>query len=176
MTTETSHEHTTRVPESVSHPAHETPAAGNAMWLVALRLVLTGLGAGLIIVGSFGEWIGSAAGDQLSWRAFLAPDFDPVQPILILSAAGITIGIGILAILGLAFQSGWIARLAGALGLVAFTLFAIEVYRSNQDLADVRLGMWLILAGSVITLIGGFTTVTSKTANDRRVVVVDEDV
>ncbi|HZA60163.1 MAG TPA: hypothetical protein VE754_00595, partial [Actinomycetota bacterium] len=70
----------------------------------------------------------------------------------------VVIVLGLLALLGLAFRTGWLTRLAAALGVIAFVLFLITVYRAgaDRDLTDIGIGMWVILAGSVLALIGGF--------------------
>ena len=57
--------------------------------------------------------------------------------------------------LGLAFRSGWLTRIAGALGIVGFVLVAIELFRANGGQA-LQAGAWVALAGSVVALIGGF--------------------
>jgi hypothetical protein len=75
--------------------------------------------------------------------------------------------LGLLALLGLAFRSGWLTRLAGALGIVGFVLVAIELYRANGGQAF-QFGAWLALVGGIVALIGGFfgtrTVVTAAPA------------
>jgi hypothetical protein len=82
------------------------------------------------------------------------PETDPV---FLTSAGFVVIAIAVLALLGLA--GNWITRLAGALGIAAFVLFAISVYRAETTsafLESIQVGAWLVLAGSVVALIGGF--------------------
>jgi hypothetical protein len=52
---------------------------------------------------------------------------------------------------------GWLIRLAGALGIVAFALFLVEAIRGNvvNVIGDLQIGMWLVLAGAVVLVIGG---------------------
>jgi hypothetical protein len=81
----------------------------------------------------------------------------------------VSIVLGLLAIIGLAFRSGWLTRIAGALGIAAFVLFAITVSRaSNLSFpGSIGVGAWLALAGGVVALIGGFLgtrTVTATTS------------
>ena len=69
--------------------------------------------------------------------------------------------LALLGIVGLAAWTGGLGRLAGALGVAGFVLFAIQVFRaSGQHLAGldtrIEIGAWLALAGSVILLIAGF--------------------
>ena len=54
-----------------------------------------------------------------------------------------------------------LGRLAGALGIAGFVLFAIQVFRaSGQNIEGldtrIEIGAWLALAGSVIVLVAGF--------------------
>ena len=63
--------------------------------------------------------------------------------------------------MGLAARSGWLTRLAGALGIAGFVLFAIEIYRANMSASNIGAGAWVALAGSVVTLIAGFMTAWS---------------
>jgi hypothetical protein len=65
--------------------------------------------------------------------------------------------LGGVAILGLVPRSGWLTRLAGALGVIGFALFAVNVYRRSPfDLSDFQIGIWLAGAGALVALIGGF--------------------
>jgi hypothetical protein len=80
----------------------------------------------------------------------------------------VAIALGLLAVVGLAFRSGWLTRIAGALGIVQFVLFAITVSRAPGLTfpGSVGVGAWLALAGGVIALAGGFLgtrTVTTTT-------------
>ncbi len=75
---------------------------------------------------------------------------------VVTSIGSVAIALGLVAVVGLAIRSGWLTRLAGALGVVAFALFAIEVYRSASSLRSIEVGAWVALAGGVIALVGGF--------------------
>ena len=55
----------------------------------------------------------------------------------------------------MAFRSGWLSRIVGALAVVGFVLVAIEVYRANGG-QTLQVGSWIVLAGGVVALIGGF--------------------
>jgi hypothetical protein len=116
---------------------------------------MTLLGAAGLIIGSFMKWFQGAEGTKISMKMYIGSIHPTAQ--MIRSAGAITIVIGLLAVLGLAPRSGWLTRLAGALGIVAMVLFAIQVFRApNGTLSDVGLGAWVVLAGSVVALIGGF--------------------
>ena len=83
------------------------------------------------------------------------------------SSAGLVTAIcGAVIILGLAFRGGWLTRFAGAVALVAFTLVVIQMGRegSLDTLQDVGIGLWFVLAGGVLALIGGFFPSTRMVA------------
>jgi hypothetical protein len=141
------------------HETTNTPEAvvvGPGPGSVLGRVFLTVLGAAGMIVGTFLEWVGGEPATQLSYRVFFqpAPDADPV---FLTSAGAVIIAIAVLALLGL--SANWLTRLAGALGIAAFVLFAISVYRAESTsafLESIEIGAWLTLAGGVVATIGGF--------------------
>ena len=78
-----------------------------------------------------------------------------------ISLVGYAIVLALLGIVGLAARTGGLGRLAGALGIAGFVLFAIQVFRaSGQNIEGldtrIEIGAWLALAGSVVVLIAGF--------------------
>ena len=84
---------------------------------------------------------------------------------------------GAVIILGLAFKGGWLTRFAGAVALVAFTLVVIQMGRegSLDTLQDVGMGLWLVLAGGVLALIGGFFPSTRTVAASTATTDTDTD-
>jgi len=93
---------------------------------------------------------------------------------LIVATVGFaSIVVGLVAIVGLAIGSGWLTRLAGAVAVVGFILFAIEVYRSSAD-DMIGIGAWLALAGGIVTLIAGFFGPRHVITGPTNTVVVDE--
>jgi Mn2+/Fe2+ NRAMP family transporter len=121
------------------------------------RVILTLFGAGLLIVGAMLDWVNAIAGTSMSWEAFYRTTLSGGSR-FITSAGAIVIGIAILGLIGLATRGGWLIRLAGALGIVAFVLFLIQAIRADvvNAVDDLQVGMWLILAGGVVSVIGGF--------------------
>ena len=121
---------------------------------LGVRVVLTLVGAAGLIVGAFLTWIDGIRGTDLSidalWRTTFHSTGQFVQTIGFAS-----IVVGLVAIVGLAFASGWLTRLAGAVGIVGFVLFAIQVFRDSGS-HTWGAGGWLALAGSIVVLIGGF--------------------
>lgn len=149
-------------------------STGGAMSLGA-RIILTLLGAAGLIVGAFFEWIDGIRGIDLDIRAYWTTTFRPTNTFV--ATVGFTaIVLGLIAIVGLATGSGWLTRLAGALGIVGGVLLAIEIYRS-PNAHTVGLGAWLALAGAVVTLIAGFVgpTGTLAPASGNTVVVNGSD-
>lgn len=148
--------HTHETDAGVAQDTGTAAVVGPGPGTVMGRIVLTVLGAAAMIVGAFMEWVGGEAATQLSYRVFFQPNPD-ADTVFITSAGAVIIAIAILALLGL--SANWLTRFAGALGIAAFVLFAISVYRaetSSAFLESIQIGAWLTLAGSVIALIGGF--------------------
>jgi hypothetical protein len=152
---DTGHPHSTDV-VTAHDTTPEAAVVGPGPGAVMGRVLFTVLGAAGMIVGSFLEWVGGETATQLSYRVFFQPAPD-AETVFITSAGAVIIAIAILAVLGL--SANWLTRLAGALGIAAFVLFAISVYRaetSSAFLESIQIGAWLTLAGSVVALIGGF--------------------
>jgi hypothetical protein len=143
----------------------EVGPSGSGM---AARVIFTLLAAAGLIVGAFLAWF--SFGDQevpatiglngvdVSYSVFYSTD-DPFGASFATSAGLVTIVLGVLALLGLVFRTGWLTTLAGVLGIVAFALVLITLFRvEGQDfgIQNVGLGLWLVLAGGVLGVIGGF--------------------
>ena len=145
-----------------------------AMGSLSMRILLTLLGAAALIVSAFLEWFlgpSEIVGTDLTLRVFWPlGELGDTSPGFAQSAGLVAIALGALALLGLAFRMGWLTRLAGALGLVGFAMYAIRIYRTaDTGLLDaIGLGAWLFLLGSIITLLGGFM------GTARKVVVPEE--
>jgi hypothetical protein len=116
------------------------------------RLLLTLIGGAALIVGAFLDWTRNTAADNLSNRALVKIEFI-TQSDIVKTVGGISVLIGLIALLGLVDRTGWLTRLAGALGIVLFVLFAVEVYRSSQH--QLQVGAWLALGGGVVLVLGG---------------------
>jgi hypothetical protein len=147
--------------------------------VVLVRTILTAAGAGAIGLGAFLVWFRPAAlaGTDLSWRAYFSTGALQTTVDIFRSAGGIMILVAIVALMGLVFRSGWVTRLAGVLGLVGFALMTITIARAplvtagtttttagNGTLDAIGPGLWLVLAGSIVTVIAGFTTGVRRVA------------
>jgi uncharacterized membrane protein YidH (DUF202 family) len=132
------------------------------------RVILTLLGAALLIVGAMLDWVNGIVGTSMSWEAYYRTTLSGGSR-FITSAGAIVIGVAILGLIGLATRGGWLIRLAGALGIVAFVLFLIQAIRADvvNAVDDLQVGLWLILAGGVVTVIGGFLGGLKTVATER---------
>lgn len=138
---------------------------------VGARIVLTLAGAAGLIVGAFMAWIATLDGNELAVQALWRPTFHQTNT-FVTTVGAVMIALAIVAILGMAFGTGWLTRLAGALGIVAFVLFAVEAYRA-PGVNEIGVGAWVSLAGAVVVLIAGFVggptpgpTVVNEVVND----------
>jgi hypothetical protein len=149
------HDTAAPVEPDVTEPVEPGPVTAGA-WAggTIARILLTVLGAAGMIIGAFLSWSSGVVGTEIEWRVFFATEVDQVG--LLASAGFIVIILGGLALLGLVPATGWLTRLAGALGIIAFVLVLISLYRAQGDIADIEIGLWLVLAGGVVAVIGGF--------------------
>lgn len=138
--------------------------------LEAGRLVLTLLGGAALIVGALLDWTRDTAGTAITDRSLFKIDF-ATRSDIVTTVGGLAILFGLIAVFGLIDRSGWLTRLAGALGIVLFVLFAVEVYRSSEH--TLQAGAWLALAGGIVLVLGG--TLTPHTPADEVETVLEED-
>lgn len=101
----------------------------------------------------------------MSWRSVYQDSFAGTNDI-VQSIGGVSILLGLIAVLGLADASGWLVRLAGVVGIVGSVLFIIQVQRSSEH--SMQIGLWFALAGSVLCVLGGLA------GSERRSVIVEE--
>jgi hypothetical protein len=139
--------------EAERRPGVEVGPAGGGM---AARLIFTLLGAAGLIAGAFLAWAFGDTGVNVNYAVFYDPNNVQTEAGLVSSAGGVVIILGILALLGMIFRTGWLTTLAGVLGIVAFALVLITLYRLDFGIAEVDIGLWLVLAGGVLAVIGGF--------------------
>ena len=179
--TETTPAYTTPPPgeptEAVTGPEPAPTAAAVATTGFLLRAVLTVAGAAGIIGGAFLGWLQfdgqtGAEGIRAPVAVFWS-NLTDVDPASFTTSAGLVlIVLGLVALIGLALPTGWLTRLAGALAIIAFVLFVISVIRvSSEDtgglvelgLGNIGIGMWLILAGGILAVVGGFFGARART-------------
>jgi hypothetical protein len=132
------------------HAVSTTRSSGS---LVA-RVLLTLAGAAGLVIGGFLDWWHTTVGTSLDYKAFYQTTFATTDN-FVQTAGFVAVVLGLVAVVGLA-TTGWLSRLAGALAIAGFVLYAIQVYRVDTSLSAVSVGAWLMLAGGVVALIGGF--------------------
>ena len=133
-------------------------AIGDVLGTAGQTVLFTLIGAAGMILSAFLEWIrpDRALGAEVSYRAFYRASFS-TDAGLFRSVGAVAIALGLLAIVGLAFRSGWLIRLAGAAGIVGFALFTITMHRAGMDVpASLGVGLWLMLGGGLVAMFGGF--------------------
>ncbi len=146
--------------------------SSNSATAIGARIVLTLVGAAGLIVGAFMDWTRSFQGTKLDVQAFWTTNFQSTET-FVRTAGFAMIVVGLVAVVGLAMATGWLTRLAGAVAVIGFVLFAIEVYRSSaNDMIEV--GAWLVRAGGVVTLLAGFVGPRPVITPPTNTVVVDE--
>ena len=163
-------------PDPARAPA-AAPVSRTWSWAgLAVRIVLTLVGAAGMIVSLFMNWVRGQLATDISVRALFQTN--QVRNLNFVESIGfVMLVLGLVAIVGLAPRTGWLTSLAGALGIVVFVLLLVEMYRApgNLTVSDLDPGAWVGLAGSVVVLIGGFfgartTAVVTTTPGPRAVV------
>jgi len=137
---------------------------GAVLGTAGQTMLFTLIGAAGMVMAAFLDWIRpeNAMGTEISYRAFYRSTFSMNVP-FVRSAGAVAIGLGLVAILGLAFRSGWLTRLAGALGIIGFALFTITLRRAGMDVpAALGAGPWFMLGGGIVAMFGGFFATRPK--------------
>jgi len=149
-------------PVVVERPEESTtPTTVTSPARVVLRLALVSIGAAALLVGSFLEWVNGIDGIDLSNRVFVRADIQTTTR-FVESAGFVAMAIGLIAVLGLALVSGWIIRLAGIAGIIAFVLSLISLARVQEPSLPqgIGVGLWMLLAGSIVIVLAGFVPTT----------------
>jgi hypothetical protein len=142
---------------------------GWAMGRHVVRVLMTLVGAGLLLVGAFMNWVGGITGDRLSFEAFVRTGVPTVTEFW-RSAAMVMLVIGLVGLLGLATARGGLTRLSGALAIAAFALLAIQLARAGHlNFSQLDEGPWLALAGGVVLVLGGMPSTRRRVRERRRI-------
>lgn len=152
---------------TTTHGTSSGTAAG-----IGARIALTLLGVAGLIVGAFLDWTPSIQGTKLDMQAFWTMNFRSTGT-FVATAGFVMIVVGLVALVGLAMGTGWLTRLAGAVAVVGFVLFAIEVYRTSGN-HTIGIGAWVALAGGIVTLIAGFFGPRQVITAPTNTVIVEE--
>ena len=119
---------------------------------VAGRAMFTLIGAAGLVVGAFLPWVRGIDGNRLALSALVRRPFE-TEPNQLMTVGFVCVLLGLLAVVGLA-TSGWLTRLAGALGIVVFILLLIQLYGVQPSVLPGP-GPWLVLAGGIVAVVGG---------------------
>ena len=133
-----------------------TRGRGLGWAMIGLRVLLTLLGAAAMIISAFLDWADDRTAVNISIRSLWSTRFADRGGTFLDTVGFVMVVLGLLAIVGLAGSTGWFTRLAGALGIAAFVLFLIQVYRDDRTVGTLQEGAWVALGGAVIALVGGF--------------------
>jgi hypothetical protein len=147
-----SHSHADAAPGHDHDYAQETVVSSGPSGGVVARLILGLLGAAGMIVGPFLDWADGVRGTEIEFRAFFSTEAGG-QAGFAASAGFTLLVLGVIALIGLAFKSGWLTSLAAGLGLLACVLLVITVYRAGAGLGDLAVGFWVAAIGSVLALL-----------------------
>jgi hypothetical protein len=147
------HTHADATPGHTHDYAERTTVADRPGGGLAARLVLGILGAAGMIVGPFLDWADGIAGTEVQFRAFFSTE--PTGQAGFAASAGFTVMIlGIIALVGLAFRSGWLTSLAAGLGVLACVLIVVTVLRTEGGtIGALAIGFWIAAIGSVLALL-----------------------
>jgi fucose 4-O-acetylase-like acetyltransferase len=149
------HEH---VEQAHSHVS-AAPAAAARSWSwagVAVRIVLTLVGAAGMVISAFMNWAQGNAASDISVRSLWSTRFAHPGDNWLTTLAVVMVGLALIAIVGLAPRTGVLTTLAGALGIATLVLMVVQLYRADFTVNDLDPGAWVALAGSVVALVGGF--------------------
>jgi hypothetical protein len=146
------HSHGDAVPGHDHDYPQETVVSEGPGGGLAARLILGLIGAAGMIVGPFLDWGGGVRGTEVEFRAFFSTEAGGEAGFV--ASAGFTLAVlGVVALIGLAFKSGWLTSLAAGLGLLACVLLVVTVYRAGAGLGDLAIGFWVAAIGSVLALV-----------------------
>jgi hypothetical protein len=128
-------------------------------WLLPLRIVLTLLGALLMVLGAFANWFPGVDGTDLTYDTYAQTVFQAEAPsppeaidTTLVSMGIVPIVLAVLAALGLVGATGKLTRFAAGLALLLMIVFAVTVATADVSLAA---GVSVVIVGTIIALAGG---------------------
>ena len=141
---------------------HTTAERTTSLGRGTARMVVAALGISGMILGSFMDWTGGRIGVEHPIESYVRTGTTG-DASFFASAGIVTIGLGIIGLIGIAMLGGWLLRLAGVAGIATFVLMLVTMGRVDGASIpeDVQIGLWLVLAGSIFTLIAGFIRATT---------------
>lgn len=158
-----SHEHADARPgHAHDEDRRVTERAGGGL---AGRMIFGIVGAVGMIVGPFLAWIDGQQGTAVQMRAFFSSEAGEGAGFAA-SAGFVVLVLGILALIGLLFRSGWLTSLSAGLGLAAMILVAIGQLRAGAFDA-LGIGWWIAAIGSLLALIASMFATRTKVVETR---------
>jgi hypothetical protein len=140
----------------------ERPGGG-----MAGRLIFGLVGVAGMIVGPFLPWVEGTRGTAVQLRALFSSESGEAG--FLVSAGFAVLVLGVIALIGLLFRSGWLTSLAAALGLVATVLVAIFRFGGEGGgLSDLDYGWWISAVGSLLALIASMFAARTRVVETRR--------
>lgn len=135
-------------------------------WLVLLRVLLTLLGAALMILGAMSEWFLGIDGTDLTYETYVEQVFETDTPSppesvgdTFVSVGLVPIVLAVFVLLGLASRTGLLTRLTAGFALIVMVVFAITVANAGISLGS---GVFVVIAGTVLALLGGICGMAGK--------------
>jgi hypothetical protein len=125
--------------------------------VIGLRVVLTLLGALIMILGAFLPWLFGERGLDVGYDEYASAAFDaslaspPSGLETVSSVAMPAIFFAGLALLGI-FGKGRLTRFAALLAVLLYVAFLITLVRAGEDAG---IGLWAVIFGGVIAFVGG---------------------
>lgn len=135
-------------------------------WLIVLRIVLTLLGALLMVLGAFSEWYPGVDGTDLTYEGYVESVFEADTPpppdnvdSIFVSVGLVPVVFALFVVLGLASRTGLLTRLAAGFALLLMVVFAFTVANAGFSLGS---GIIVVILGSILALIGGVCGMAGK--------------
>lgn len=136
-------------------------------WLLPLRIVLTLLGALLMVLGAFANWFPGVDGTDLTYEAYADTVFQAEAPsppdaidTTLVSMGLVPLVLAVLAVLGLVGAKGKLTRFAAGLALLLMIVFAATVATADVSLAS---GVFIVIVGTIVAYAGGICGRIGKT-------------
>ena len=135
-------------------------------WLVVARILLTVLGALMMVLGSFGEWLPGTNGTDLTYENYVEAVFRTETPpppegvdSIFVSVGLVPIVLAVFVLLGLASRTGLLTRLTAGFALLLVAAFTFTVANAGLSVGS---GLVVVLVGTVVALIGGICAMAGK--------------
>jgi hypothetical protein len=131
------------------------PPIGRGWW----RILLTLLGALMMVGGAFATWAGDVDGLDLTYEGYVEGVFESDVPSppdglsdTFVSVGLVAVVLGLLAALGAVTRTGRLTRVSAGLAALLLAVFAFTVADADVPIGT---GTWVALLGAILALVGG---------------------